>query len=148
MGAETGLCHVTGFVNWWARRLMVNGNQSACRNKNSAALEDIPFNSLDQLIACRLFGGKPLSEPVMIYWPLDHWELTSMKFGSKYKRNLIKENVFGNVVCKMAAILSQPLCVDAILSEQTQRLLAEGIFKAMRGVNSCVIIQFYWILFS
>ena len=55
-------------------------------------------------MACRLFGTKPLPEPMLAYCQLDHWE-NPVKFKSKYKR-CIQENAFGNVVCEVAAILS------------------------------------------
>ena len=36
-------------------------------------------------MACRLFGAKPLSEPMLGYWQYDSQEQTSVKFESKYK---------------------------------------------------------------
>ena len=36
-------------------------------------------------MACRLFGAKPLSKPMLSYCQLDLWEHTSVKFESKYK---------------------------------------------------------------
>ena len=41
--------------------------------------------ALVQVIACRLFGAKPLPEPMLPYCRLDTREQTSMKFESKYK---------------------------------------------------------------
>ena len=38
-----------------------------------------------QIMACCLFGTKPLSEPMLGYYQLDHKEQTSVKFWSKYK---------------------------------------------------------------
>ena len=35
---------------------------------------------LVQITACRLFGAKPLSEPMPDYYPLDPWEHISVKF--------------------------------------------------------------------
>ena len=35
-------------------------------------------------MACRLFGAKPLPEPMLPYCQLDFWEHTSVKFESKY----------------------------------------------------------------
>ena len=37
-------------------------------------------SALVQIMTCRLFGAKPLSEPVLVYCQLDTWEHTSMKF--------------------------------------------------------------------
>ena len=42
-------------------------------------------------MACRLFGAKPLPEPMLAYCQLDSWEQTSVKFESKYK-TFIQEN--------------------------------------------------------
>ena len=36
-------------------------------------------------MACRLFGAKPLLEPMLAYCQLDPWEQISVKFESKYK---------------------------------------------------------------
>ena len=56
-------------------------------------------------MACRLFGAKPLSKPMLGNIQLAPKEQTSVKFLSKYKI-LIHKNVSENIVCKMAAILS------------------------------------------
>ena len=39
-----------------------------------------PNLPLVQIIACRLFGAKPLYEPMLEYHSLDPWEQPSMKF--------------------------------------------------------------------
>ena len=52
-------------------------------------------------MACRIFGAKPLSQPMLGYCQLGSQEQTLVKFQSKYK-NSIHENAF---VCEMAAIL-------------------------------------------
>ena len=40
-------------------------------------------SSLNQVIACRLFGANPLPEPMLAYCQLDSWEQTSVKFESQ-----------------------------------------------------------------
>ena len=40
-------------------------------------------STLIQVMACRLFGAKPLPEPVLAYCQLDSWEQTSVKFKSE-----------------------------------------------------------------
>ena len=40
--------------------------------------------SLVQVLACRLFGAKPLPEPMLAYWQLDSWEQISVKFESEF----------------------------------------------------------------
>ena len=42
-------------------------------------------SALVQVMACRLFGAKPLPEPMFTFCQLDHQEHTSVKFESKYK---------------------------------------------------------------
>ena len=42
--------------------------------------------SLIQLMACRLFGAKPLPEPMLAYCQLDSWEQISVKFESEFYR--------------------------------------------------------------
>ena len=41
--------------------------------------------ALVQIMACRLFGAKPLSKPMLCQCQLDPKEQTSVKFQSKYK---------------------------------------------------------------
>ena len=62
-------------------------------------------------MACHLISVKPLSEPMMEYYWLDPWEHTSVKSYSQFI-NFHSRNAFENVVWKMAAILSQPQCVN------------------------------------
>ena len=38
---------------------------------------------LVQVMACRLFGAKPLPEPVLLYCQLDSWERVSVKYESE-----------------------------------------------------------------
>ena len=61
---------------------------------------------LVKIMACRLFGAKPLSKPMQGYCQLDHEEQISVKFQSKYKF-FIHENAYENIICEMAAILSR-----------------------------------------
>ena len=63
-------------------------------------------------MACRLIGTKPLSEPCrnIVNWtPGNNFQLN---FNSK-SYIFIQENVFENVVCQMAAILSRRQCVKS-----------------------------------
>ena len=43
------------------------------------------FPPLVQIMACRLDGAKPLSEPMLEYCWLDPWEQTSVKYQSKFE---------------------------------------------------------------
>ena len=64
-------------------------------------------SSLVQVMACCIFSTKSLFEPVLAYCQLDHGEQTSVKFELK-KSNIFTKNGFENVICRRAAILSQP----------------------------------------
>ena len=50
-------------------------------------------------MACRLFGVKPLSKPMLGYCQLDRQEQTSVKFETEFII-FIQENVFEYVVCQ------------------------------------------------
>ena len=70
--------------------------------------------SLVQIMAFRLVGDKPFSEPM---------DIVKKTLGNEIQwnrnRNLhifIQENAFETVVWKMSAILSRPLCVDTYMS--------------------------------
>ena len=41
-------------------------------------------SALVQVMACRLFGAKPLPEPMLAYCQLDSWEQISVKFESEF----------------------------------------------------------------
>ena len=62
-------------------------------------------SALVQIMACRLFGAKPSSKPVLGYCQFDPEEQTLVKFKSKYEI-FVHENAFENLFCDMAAILS------------------------------------------
>ena len=67
-------------------------------------------SALVQIMACRLFGTKPLSKQC---WVIVNWTLRN-KLQWSFNPNiklLIQENVPENIVCEMAAILSRFQCV-------------------------------------
>ena len=55
---------------------------------------------LVQVMACRLLGGKPLPEPMLIYCQLDLQEQTSVKFRMEIQNLKMHENAFENVICQ------------------------------------------------
>ena len=67
-----------------------------------------------QIMACRLFGAKPLSKPMLGYCLLDIQEQTSVTFKSKDNR-FIHENTSEYIVCEMA-ILSRGRWVNNMAS--------------------------------
>ena len=50
-------------------------------------------------MAWRLFGAKPLLEPMLAYCQLDSWEQILVKFDSEFYYFHLK-NTFENVVCQ------------------------------------------------
>ena len=78
-------------------------------------LEDKP--SFVQIMASRLIGVKPLSEPVLFFadWTIGNkfqWDLNNNS------NPFIQENAFENVFCEMAAILYRPQCVNTLRPRQ------------------------------
>ena len=87
----------------WVNKLHASTNPSP----PSAAYMRLWIGSaLVQIMACRLFGAKPLSKPIPGYCQLDLYEQTSVKFYKNSKVSIHK-NTFEYIVCKIAAILSQ-----------------------------------------
>ena len=81
--------------------------------------------SMVQIMACCLFGTKPLSEPML---PYSKWTIGNKIQWSLYWNTaiLILWKEFKNVVCKRATILSCPQCLNKTIScgpWQTMRLV-------------------------
>ena len=94
--------------------------------------------SLDQKMACRLFGTKALSEPELAYCQIDPLK---QKYFSDLNQNttiVIQEN-YENIVHKMAAILSWPRCANFSTSmpERNNHHQTNGIF-------SCILATKTW----
>ena len=70
-------------------------------------------------MACRLFGAKQFSEPVLAYCQLNNKEHILVRYYLKFKC-FILENVFENIVCEMAASLSLPQCANLILPDHSE----------------------------
>ena len=67
-------------------------------------------SSLVQIKACRLFGIKPLPEPMPTYFQLGPKEQVQWNF-DRNSNIFIQGNVREYVVCKIVAILPRPQCV-------------------------------------
>ena len=63
-------------------------------------------SALVQIMACRLFGAKPLYKPTLGYCQLDPWGQTSVNFNQNIQFS-IHEIVSEHIACEMAAILSR-----------------------------------------
>ena len=64
-------------AQWTGALLMTHVNLSAA---SAAYMRQWMGSAVVQIMACRLFGAKPLYEPMLNYCQLDHWEQTSVKF--------------------------------------------------------------------
>ena len=51
---------------------------------SAAYIRQLTKSALVQEMACRLFGAKPLPEPMLAYRQLDSWEQISVKFLSEF----------------------------------------------------------------
>ena len=71
--------------------------------------------ALVPIMACRLFGTKPLSKPILGYCELDPYEQISVKFNQN-TNIFIQENAFKNIVCETGAILSGGRWVKCIIT--------------------------------
>ena len=69
--------------------------------------------SLFHIMVCRLFGAKPLSEPILVYSRLHFGNIHVFQLNLNHNIKIfIEENEF---VCKMASILSRPQCVNPFI---------------------------------
>ena len=64
-------------------------------------------SGLAQRMACRLFGTKPLSKPLLVYCQLDLRNKLKWTFNNQNTELSILENASENIVCEMAAVLSR-----------------------------------------
>ena len=87
--------------------------------------------SLLHIMACRLTGAKPSSEPMLDYCYLRN----KLQWNLNQDSNIfIQQNAFESVVCETAAILSRPQCVKP---SKTWPLVLEfpntyGIYQTVR----------------
>ena len=63
-------------------------------------------SALVQIMACRLFGAKPLSKPMLGYCQLEIWNRSQWNFYQNTKLSIHK-NTSANTVCEMEVILSR-----------------------------------------
>ena len=72
--------------------------------------------ALLQIMACHLFGAKPLSKPMLGYCQLDRQEQTSVKFKTEFY-HFHYRNACENVICQKSAILSRGRWVNVWFTE-------------------------------
>ena len=83
--------HFKSFGKSWRALGMLNSSPPS-----AAYMRQGIGSALVQILACRLFGAKSLSERVLAYCQFDPWDQTTVKFESKYKtfhsRNAFEKN--------------------------------------------------------
>ena len=73
---------------------------------NAAYMHQWIVSALLQIMACRLYGAKPLSEPMLDYYQLNPGN--NFQWNSNQNTKFFShKNASENIVCKMAAILSK-----------------------------------------
>ena len=63
-------------------------------------------SALVQAMACRLFGAKPLPEPMLVYCHLDSWEQISVKLESEFYQFHSRK-----CICKCCLPECRPFCL-------------------------------------
>ena len=98
-------------------------NSSAPR---TAYMRQWTGSTLVQVMACRLFGAKPLPEPMLTFCQLDPLEQTSVKFESKYE-------IFRcwNCIWKRSSVKWQPFC----LGENDLNIVFSICMSQERGIS-------------
>ena len=106
--------HGHHFADDTFNRIFVNENVRIPIKYSLKCVPKGPINNIPalvQIMAWRRPGDKPLSEPVMVSL-LTHICVTRPQWVKWNSYIFIQENAFENVLCKMAAILSPPQCVE------------------------------------
>ena len=102
------LYHGCCFGNIYCAWLKCDNAGASCVNSlrpSDAYIRHQNRLTLIQITACRLIGAKPLSEPMLAYFQLDHWEIYVSEIRIKIQQFYWKKNDFENVDCKIAPIL-------------------------------------------
>ena len=96
--------------------------------------------SLVQIMDCRLFGANPLSEPMLAFHQLDHWEQISFNLNQN-ATVFIPENQLETVVYESQP-LSRPQCVNTSRSRQNGCHFADDTSKCIfMNEEICISIQ-------
>ena len=85
-------------ISWCLWSLL---NWGVCKN---VCMRQWKRQSLVQIMACRLFGTKPLSELMLAYYIMDPWEHFQWNFNQNTSFS-IQGNELEDVVCKISANL-------------------------------------------
>ena len=87
-------------------------------------------SELVQIMACRLFGAKPFSKPMLGYCQLDPYEQTSVKFFIK-----IQNFPFTEMHLKISSAKWWPFCPGGELGRHLPKLAHRVLFTWMPGAD-------------
>ena len=145
-GSQWGTSQVALLVTAWLRRpnttpLRHAGYETSikctCTFNSSpicaAYMRQWTRSALVQVMACRLFGAKPLPKPMLHYCQLDSWERISVKFESKFYHFHLKNALKLSSVCNEHCVCCW-LSTDYVLSHpQVQRWPGLGLIHIYTG---------------
>ena len=100
---STAKHNILGMRNWCHGMIEMSVNSLS---PSAAYMRQWIGSALVQIMACRLFGVKPLSKPMLTYCQLDRKGTYFKEILFKNSNISIQENAFEHVVCEMAATLS------------------------------------------
>ena len=102
---------------WQKIELFIQKHQKAFENgcHFAAYMRQWMSSILVQIMACRLFGTKPLSKPMLGNCQLDPWQQTSVNFNQNKKTRFVHENASENIACEVA-VIHKRLKINIILS--------------------------------
>ena len=89
-------------------------------------------SSLVQIMACHLFGAKPLPQTTLTYCQLAPWEQSEILIN--IQKPLIHENAFENVICEMTAILFKERLVNCVCH----------LYQHKKYVLTFLLLNLFW----
>ena len=122
--------------NTWLTLNTVNSAITPC----AAYMRQRTGSALVRIMACRLFGAKPLPEPMLLFHQLDPKEKTSVKFETKYGTFHARKCVWnyrlrnGGHVCLGLNVLSS----KHINKRAVKELLKNGAAVGITGTILCM----------
>ena len=127
----------------WGDSEITGTNLAKCVEINSLKSSDAYIHlwtrsSLVEIMACCRLSAKPLHQPMLTNCPLDYKEHISMNFYIK-NQFFTHEGTYKNVVCKIAAILSQP---QNVMMKECKANLSAGRYKMHNTTVHQIKFQF------
>ena len=112
---------------------------------SDAYMRQLTRPSLVQIMACRLVGTKPISEPTLVYCQLDPWEWTSVKYQWKLKHFHLEKCVNNRRLRNVGHLVSASMYV---LNNAQLASSSGNSCMNMLWINQKMLIQFLCLLSS